>query len=57
MIIDGQEFTALIDLGAQVLSISAQFCKELTQQIQPLGWLLELEGQGVQPSHTSDLWR
>ena len=36
----------MIDLGAQVLSISAQFCEELTLQIQPLGQLLELEGMG-----------
>ena len=57
VIIDGQEVTALIDSGAQVSSISAQFCEELTLQIQPLGLLLELEGMGVQPSHTSDLWR
>ena len=57
VIIDGQEVTALIDLGAQVLSISAQFCKELTLEIQPLGWLLELERMGVQASHTSHLWR
>ena len=56
VIIDRQEVTAVIDLGAQVLSISAQFC-ELTLQIQPLGQLLELEGMGVQPSHTLDLWR
>ena len=41
---DGQEVAALIDLGAQVLSICAQFCKDFTLQIQPLGWLLELEG-------------
>ena len=46
VIIDGQEVTALIDFGAQVLSISAQSCKELTLQIQPLGQLLELEGMG-----------
>ena len=46
VIINGQEVTALIDLGAQVLSISVQFCKELTLQIQPLGQLLELEGTG-----------
>ena len=46
MIIDRQEVTALIDSGVQVLSISAQFCKELTLQIQPLGQLLELEGTG-----------
>ena len=44
VIIDGQEVFALINLGAQVLSISAQFYKELTLQIQPLGRLLELEG-------------
>ena len=46
VVIDGQEVTALMDLGTQVLSISAQFCKELTLQIKPLGWLLELEGTG-----------
>ena len=46
VIIDGQEVTVLIDLGAQVLSISAQFCEELTLQIQPLGQLLELEAMG-----------
>ena len=44
--IDGQEVTALIDLGAQVLSISTQYCKDLALPIQPLGWLLELEGTG-----------
>ena len=43
---DGQEVTALIDLGAQVLSISIQFCKDLTLQIQPLGRLFEIEGTG-----------
>ena len=46
VIIDRQEVIALIDSGAQVLSISAQFCKELTLQIQPLVWLLQLEGMG-----------
>ena len=46
IVADRQEVTALIDLGAQVLSISAQFCKDLTLQIQSLGWLLELEGTG-----------
>ena len=46
VIIDGQEVTALIDLGAHIFSISAQFCEELTLQIQPLGQLLELEGTG-----------
>ena len=46
VIIDGQEVTALIDLGVPVSSISAQFCKELTLQIQPLGQLLELGGMG-----------
>ena len=46
VIIDGQEVAALIDLGAQVSSISAQLCEGLTLQIQPLGQLLELEGMG-----------
>ena len=36
--------TALIDSGAQVSSISSQFYGDLALQIQPLGWLLELEG-------------
>ena len=42
--IDRQEVTALIDLGAQVLSISTQFCEDLALPIQPLGQLLELQG-------------
>ena len=57
VVIDGQEVTALIDLGAQVLSISTQFCEDLALPIQPLGQLLELEGMGEQPSHTLELWR
>ena len=43
VIIDGQETIALIDSGAQVSSVSSQFCEELALEIQPLGWLLELE--------------
>ena len=35
VIIDRQEVAALIDSGTQVLSISAQFCEELTLQISP----------------------
>ena len=46
VVIDGQEVTALIDLGAQVSSISTQFCEDLALPIQPLGQLLELEGTG-----------
>ena len=42
--VDGQEMTTVIDLGAQVSTISSQFCWDLALQIQPLGWLLELEG-------------
>ena len=41
---DGCEVAALVDLGAQVLNISAQLCEELGLKIQPLGRLLELEG-------------
>ena len=43
---DGHEVAALVDLGAQVLNIGAQLCEELGLKIQPLGWLLELEGTG-----------
>ena len=46
LIIDGQEVATLIDSGAQVLSISAQLCEDLTLQIHPLGQLLKLEGTG-----------
>ena len=46
VVMDGHEVTALVDLGAQVSNISAQLCKELGLKIQPLGWLLELEGTG-----------
>ena len=37
---------ALFDSGAQVSSVSSQFCEELALEIQPLGQLLELEGTG-----------
>ena len=46
VIVDGQQMTALVDLGTQVSSVSSQFCKDLALQIQPLGQLLELEGTG-----------
>ena len=46
VIVDGCEVAALVDLGAQVLTISAQLCEELGLKIQPLGQLLELEGTG-----------
>ena len=35
--------------------MSSMFCEDLALQIQPLGQLLELEGMGVQPSHTLGL--
>ena len=44
VVMNGHEVTALVDLGAQVSNISAQLCKDLGLKIQPLGWLLELEG-------------
>ena len=46
VVVDGCKVTALVDLGAQVLNISARLCKELGLKIQPLGQLLELEGTG-----------
>ena len=55
VIVDRQEMTTLIDLDAQVSSVSFQFCKDPALQTQPLGQLLELEGMGMQPSHTLDL--
>ena len=47
VLIDGQETIALIDSGAQVSSVSSQFCKVMTLEIQPLGQLLDLEGVGA----------
>ena len=46
VVMDGHEVTALVDSGAQVSNISAQLCKDLGLEIQPLGQLLELEGTG-----------
>ena len=46
VVLDGHEVTVLVDLGAQVSNISAQLCKDLGLEIQPLGQLLELEGTG-----------
>ena len=46
VIVIEQETTALIDSGTQLSSVSSQFCEELALQIQPLGWLLELEVTG-----------
>ena len=46
VIVDKLETTALIDSIAQVSSISTKFCENLALHIQPLGWLLELEGTG-----------
>ena len=46
VVIDGHEVAALVDLGEQVLTMSAHLCEELGLKIQPLGRLLELEGTG-----------
>ena len=46
VVVDGCEVAALVDSGVQVSNISAQLCKDLGLEIQPLGWLLELEGMG-----------
>ena len=46
VVVDGCEMAALVDLGAQVSTISAQLCEELGLEVQPLGQLLELEGTG-----------
>ena len=46
VVMDRCEVAALVDLGAQVLTMSAQLCEELGLKIQPLGQLLELKGTG-----------
>ena len=45
-VVDGCEVVALVDSGAQVSNINAQLCEDLGLKIQPLGWLLEIEGTG-----------
>ena len=46
VIVDWQEVTALIDLGAKVSSIRSGFCECLALEVHPLGRLLELKGMG-----------
>ena len=46
VVVDGCKVTALVDSGAQVLTISVKLCEELDLKIQPLGQLLELKGTG-----------
>ena len=46
VVMDGCEVIALVNLGAQVSNISAQLCEDLGLKIQPLAWLLEIEGTG-----------
>ena len=46
VIVNGQEATTLIDSGAQVSSVSSQFCKELAWQIQPLVSVNGARGDG-----------
>ena len=44
VVMDGHEMAALVDLGAQVSTISAQLCEELGLKVQPLGWLFGTRG-------------
>ena len=46
VIIDGQKVIMLNDSGAQVCSVSSEFCECMTLEVHPLGRLLELEGTG-----------
>ena len=46
IIVDGQKVTTLIDLGAQVFSVSSGFFKQMTLKVQPLDRLLELDSTG-----------
>ena len=46
VVMNGCEVIALVNMGAQVLNISAQLCEDVGLEIQPLGRLLELEGTG-----------
>ena len=44
VIVDGQKVTALIELGAQVSSVSCGFFKQMILRVYPLDRLLEIEG-------------
>ena len=47
IIIDGQKGTVLIDLGAQVSSVSSGYCEWMALRVHLLVRLLELEGTRV----------
>ena len=57
VVMDGHEMAALVDLGAQMSTISALLCEELGLEIQPLGQLLELEGTGGAAIPYLRFWR
>ena len=44
--VDRQKVTALIDLGAQVSSVSSGFCEQMNLKVHPLDRLIVLEGTG-----------
>ena len=47
VIVEGEEITALIDSGAQVSTVNAEWCKQMGLEIQPLdSLLLEVSGHG-----------
>ena len=44
--IDGKVSKALIDSGAMILMMSKGYCEEHRYEIQPLDWLVPIEGSG-----------
>ena len=44
--IDGKISKALIDSGAEILMMSKGYCDEHRYEIQPLDWLVPIEGSG-----------
>ena len=57
VILEGKEFPALLDSGAQPSGISLKLAKELRLKIYHLDTLLDIEGFGGMMYHTWDMWK
>ena len=57
VILEGREYPALLDSGAQPSGISLKLARELGLKIYQLDTLLDIEGLGEMMYLTWDMWR
>ena len=57
MILEGKEYPALLDSGAQPSGISLRLARELGLKIYQLDTLLDIEGLGEMMYPIWDMWR